>query len=81
MTDVSRNPRDYHPTVHAIDRAKTRGISFEVVAETIREGEVRPSHKDGCVLFVREFLDKNKPIGVVANRESGEVITVEHRKD
>jgi len=78
---VSRNPEDYHPTTHAVDRAKTRCIDWPIVASTIKDGELKNSHKDGCKLFVDEFEFLDNPVGVVANVDSGEILTVEFRKE
>lgn len=79
MTDISRNPEDYSPTTHAGQQAKHRNIHWDYVAEAIREGEIQQSHKEDCVIFVREFVSKDDPVGVVANVENGAIITVEYR--
>ena len=79
MTEISRNPEDYRPTTHAGQQAKHRDIDWQHVAETIREGDIKNSHKENCVLFVKEFISKDKPVGVVANVEDGAIITVEYR--
>lgn len=77
--EIPRDPEAYRPTTHAGQQAKHRRIGWEYVAETIREGEIKPSHKENCVVFVREFISKDKPVGVVANYADGAVITVEYR--
>lgn len=77
---VPRNPEEYHPTVHAVDRAKSRGIDWVLVSKTIQEGEVKRSHKDGCRLFINDYHHTDDPVGVVANVESGEIVTVQWRR-
>jgi len=78
--NVSRQPKSYQPTTHAGQQAKHRDIGWQYVAETIKEGEITDSHKDDCVVFVREFISKEKPIGVVVNHVDGVIITVEYRR-
>lgn len=73
---VERDPEHYYPSDHAVNRAKQRGIDWPLVASTIKDGEVKPSHKDGCYLFIEEFEFVDRPVGVVV-AESGEIVTVE----
>lgn len=80
MADVPREPSFYHPSTHAGQQRKHRGISWDQVAETLAEGRVKTCHKPDCRLFVREFEDEDRPIGVVASVECGEILTVEWRK-
>jgi len=77
---VPREPKHYFPSVHAIDRAKARGIDWDIVSKTIQEGEIKKSHKDGCRLFVKDYQHTDNPVGVVANIESGEILTVQWRR-
>jgi len=77
---VPREPDHYHPTVHAVDRAKSRGIDWDIVSKTIQGGEIKKSHKDGCRLFVKDYQHTDNPVGVVANIESGEILTVQWRR-
>ena len=80
MSGISRDPSHYSPTTHAKQQRKHRGIDWQYVAETIKEGSINPSPKDDCVLFIQEFISEKKPIGVVANYVDGVIITVEYRK-
>ena len=76
---VSRNPEDYYPSQHACQRAKYRNIDWPLVASTIKDGEVRNSHKDGCKVFVEDYHFTDDPVGVVVDITSGEIITVQWR--
>jgi len=78
---VSRNPEDYWPSNHAYNRSRQRGIDWPLVASTIKDGQLKESHKDGCKLFVEDYHFTDDPVGVVANVDSGEIITVEWRTD
>jgi len=82
MTDdgIPRDPSHYSPSVHAQQQRRHRGIDWEVVSETIQDGEVLDRHEDDCVLFVRDYEQLQAPVGVVANYEMGVIITVEFRK-
>lgn len=81
MTEnIPRDPSKYSPTVHAGQQAKHRNISWDQVAETIEEGEVRQSHEENCVLLVQEFASPASPVGVVVNYVKGVIITVEYRE-
>jgi len=79
MKDVPREPEHYSPTVHAGQQAKHRGIGWQFVSETIKDWSINPSPKADCVLFIKEFISQEKPIGVVANYVDGVIITVEYR--
>ena len=74
--EISRDPSDYRPRDHVFDRANYRGIDLELVGKTISEGEVYPSHKSECRVFKRDYSFTDRPVRVVANVETGEVITV-----
>jgi len=74
--DVSRDPSDYRPKDHAIDRAKYRGIDFDLIGKTIANGDVYTSHKSECRIFKQDYEHTDRPVRVVANVETGEVITV-----
>jgi hypothetical protein len=78
--DVPRDPEAYEPTTHAMQQRKHRRIGWDTVAETIETGDVKPSHKQNCCLFIKEYATLEHPVGVVANYEDGVVITIEFRK-
>jgi len=77
--EVPRNPAFYHPSTHAGQQRKHRGIEWGQVSQTITDGRVKNSHKEDCKLFVREFENTTKPVGVVANVENGHILTIEWR--
>jgi hypothetical protein len=77
---VSRDPNDYYKSVHAFQQSKDRNIKNEEIAQTIANGEIKDSHKEGCKLFVNDYWYTDNPVGVVADIESGKIITVEWRK-
>lgn len=77
---ASRDPSDYAPTTHAIQRAKERDIEFEDVAATIAEGECRDAMGKHCWLFIKEFPWYDRPLGVIADTHAGDVITVQYRR-
>jgi len=80
MDDVPRDPSHYELTIHAKQQRRHRDIHPQYIEETIKEGKIKNSHGENCVLFVREFISKDNPIGVVVNYGSGKIITVEYRK-
>lgn len=75
-TQISRDPSDYRPRNHALQRAKYRGIDLELVGETIAEGSVHPSYENNCYVFKRDFEHTDKPVRVVVNAQRQCVITV-----
>ena len=77
---VPRDLENYYLTTHAKQQRRHRDIHLQYVEETINEGDIKPSPKENCVLFVREFISKDKPVGVVADYVDGAIITVEYRK-
>jgi len=77
---VPREPDHYHPTTHCIDRVKQRDINWEFVSQTIQHGTVKNSHREGCKLFIQDFQGLSDPVGVVANVETGHILTVEWRR-
>jgi hypothetical protein len=77
---VSRDPEDYTPTMHSRQQQKWRDIEGWQVAKTIKEGEIRDSHKKYCKLFIKELDGYENPVGVVVNAVQGKVITIEWRK-
>lgn len=77
---ISRDPEFYFPSDHAYNRAKQRGIDFEIVAETIESGQVKDAYGSNCKLFVKEIPTHENPIGVIADVETGKIITIEHRE-
>lgn len=74
--EISRDPSDYRPRDHALQRAKYRGIDLELVSETIADGSVDPSWEDNCHVFKKSSVHTDYPVRVVANTETCEVITV-----
>ena len=74
--EISRDPSDYRPRDHALQRAKYRGIDLKLVSETIEQGEVYSSHKPNCRVFKQEFVHTDRPVRVVCDVTSTEVITV-----
>lgn len=80
-SQVPREPSNYQPTTHAVQQSKHRKIDFKDVAQVIQEGATRPTHKDDCYLFISELPHYNDPIGVVANIQNGNILTVEYRRE
>lgn len=80
MADVPRDPSFYYPSTHATVRKKERNIPWDKVSETLAEGRLQESWKDDCKLFLKHFEGDDLPVGVVANYECGEILTVEWRK-
>jgi len=77
MSDISRNPEQYELSVHALNKAKQRDIPFETVSEAIRSGEIEPSPRDNCKVFVHNVHTDVLPIGVVVNVVDKDIITIE----
>lgn len=77
--NVPRDPEFYHPTIHSLQMARERKIPWDYVATTLSQGEIHRAEKSGCRLFLREFDYLPFPIGVVANKNDGDVVTVEYR--
>lgn len=75
-TEISRDPSDYRPRNHDLQRAKYRGIDLELVSETIEQGSVFDSYKPNCKIFKQNFVHTDHPVRVVVNHESQHVITV-----
>jgi len=75
--DISRNPKQYDLSVHALNKAKQRDIPFETVSEAIRSGDIEPSPRDNCKVFVHDSHITNLPIGVVVNVVDKDIITIE----
>jgi hypothetical protein len=78
---MSREPSDYTASLHAKQQRKWRDIEGWQVAKTIKEGEIRNSHKKYCKLFIKDFDGYEQPVGVVVNAMQGKVITIEWRHD
>lgn len=76
MSEISRDPSDYRPRDHALQRAKYRGIELDLVAETIAEGRVYSSHKPHCRVFKHDYAHTDRPVRVVADIHAQEVLTV-----
>jgi len=76
VTKIPREPDYYWPSTHAKQRRRDRGIQWEWVAHTIENGRVHPSVQDDCRVIMERIEDKNELLQVVANVESGEIVTV-----
>jgi len=76
---ISRDPQDYRLSVHAGQRHKERDIPKEAIADTIATGEVRHTDDATLRLFVKQHPGDPAPIGVTADVETGEVVTVTWR--
>ena len=76
MSTTRRDPSRYHPTVHAGQQAKDRDIDWELVADAIETGTIRDAPGRHCRQFVYNPEDLDEAIYVVANVESGEILTV-----
>jgi len=74
--EISRDPSDYRPRDHALQRAKYRGIDLKLVGETIETGDVYPSPDPTCKVFKRDFVHTDHPTRVVANVELNRIVTV-----
>jgi len=66
-SDVSRDPSDYRPRDHTLQRAKYRGIKRWMVAQTIEEGEMLSDPEPNVKVFVGEIGAKRYPVKVVCN--------------
>jgi hypothetical protein len=80
MPDVPRQPEFYYPSTHATLRKKERNIPWQKVSKTIANGRIKDSPKEDCKIFVKQFERDTLPVGVVADYECGEIITIEWRK-
>jgi len=77
--NISRDTDNYELTVHSFNRAKQRNIEAEYIKETIQDGYVQEAKKGyPNMRFLKEFIELDDPIGVVANVKTGEIITVYH---
>jgi hypothetical protein len=74
--NVPRDPSHYSPSIHAGQQRKHREIPWDAVAATLREGEVRPSAKPSCRVFVARPTWTEGPVRVIANPECGEIVTI-----
>ena len=80
--NIPRDPEHYWPTDHAVIRAKRRSIDTELFAEIITDGVTQlaknghPQHR-----FIKEFEHYEEPIALVANVESGAVVTTFYYTD
>jgi len=75
-SDVPRNPDHYHPSDHAVIRKKERGMPWDAVADTLRTGEVRHTHRSDVKKFVADLSQTERPVAVAANIKTGEITTV-----
>lgn len=80
MSEIPRDPSHYSLSTHAHQQARWREIDYRLIADTIKDGNIKNSHKDNCKLFIREYEFAQHPVAVVANYEMGVIITVEWRK-
>jgi len=80
MSEIPRNPEHYTLTLHAKQQRRHRDIHLQYIEETIKDGEIKNSHKKNCVLFVRDFISKDDPVGVVVDYTTGDILTVEYRE-
>jgi hypothetical protein len=80
MTEIPRDPEFYYPSEHAVLRKRRREIPWPKISKTLANGRIKNSHEDNCKLFLKQFDDDDLPVGVVANYECGEIVTVEWRK-
>ena len=73
---VPRDPSHYRLSMHAAQRRKNRGITFEQIANTIESGIVQEA-KGGhpTVEFVHVPMGSDEAVGVVANAADGTVKT------
>jgi len=81
MADVPRDPSHYYPSDHCVQRKKERDIEWHHVSETLSNGTVKTTHKDGCRLFVCDLENAKEPVGVIAHVESGRILTVQWRPE
>jgi len=83
MTDISRNPTDYYPSVHCQDQRKWRDIKWEDVSTTIEEGTVHVTGYGERFLIIKDFSHTEEPIGVVVRPDGDEfeIVTVEWRTE
>lgn len=78
VMDISRNPEDYTPTVHAFDRSRKRDIDWLLVTAAIKEGEIKPATEPHQRAFVHDLYYTDKPIAVVVDPSDNEIVTVEY---
>lgn len=77
MREPPRDASHYRLTVHAAQKHKERGISKDLIAETIREGITQlASGGWPKVRFIHHPAGVNDPIAVVADAEDKEIVTV-----
>lgn len=79
QTQIPRDPSHYRLSIHAGQRRVERDIPKEAIADTIETGEVRHTNHENKRLFVKQYPGDEYPVGVVANVEDGEIVTVEWR--
>jgi len=75
--NIPRDTEFYELTTHGWNKAKQRNISGEYIRKTIQEGHVQEAGGGYPTMrFLNEFIELDEPIGLVANVETGEVVTV-----
>jgi len=80
--DLPRDPEHYFPSDHAVIRAKEREIDTALFGDLIQDG-VTQLAKNGHpqYRFIKEFDHYHDPVALVANVETGEVITAFYYTD
>jgi len=76
VTEIPREPGYYYPSDHAVIRKRDRGIQWGWVAHTIENGRAHPSVQDDCRVIMERIDQADELLQVVANVESGEIVTV-----
>jgi len=77
--NIPRDTEFYELTTHGWNKAKQRNISGTYIKKTIKEGHVQEANGGYPTMrFLKDFERLEKPIGVVANVETGEIVTVFH---
>ena len=72
---IPRDPSHYHPSTHVLQQVRDREIPKQYLGETIREGDVRVTHKPNARMFVKDYPGEAHPVAVTANIVTGKVIT------
>jgi len=73
---IPRDTDHYELTTHGWNKAKQRNISGDYIKRTIRNGWVEVSARgEPCYRFIHDFGGE-KSVGVIANIQTGEILTV-----
>lgn len=81
MSSVSRDPSQYHPTEHAVLRRRKRGFEWDWVSKTIQEGFLHDHLERSTICFEYQAKRWRYPLKVIANPETGDIVTVRWDKD